>query len=117
MRKDLNKNYRDISDENKSKEQKKITISDIIIALFLGGFLYFGYYMLMTEYFEVNPFIWPYILISIYFVIATILFPYSNNKVSAWVENSKLIDFLFIPQISILIAYIFAPIIFVIEAF
>lgn len=87
MSEDLNKNYRDISDENKSKEQKKIDGSYIIIGLLLGGFLYFGYYMLMTEYFSVNPFIWPYILISVYFVISTILFPYANNKVSAWVEN------------------------------
>lgn len=117
MREDLNKNYRDINDENKRNEQNKIDISDIIIGLLLGGFLYFGYYMLMTEYFEVNPFIWPYILISVYFVIATLLFPYANNKVSAWVENSKVIDFLFIPQTSILIAYIFAPVIFIIELF
>lgn len=117
MRENLNKNYRDISDENKSNEQKKIGISDIVIGLLLGGFLYFGYYILMTEYFRVNPFIWPYMLISAYFVIATILFPYANNKVSAWVENSKVIDFLFIPQTSILIAYIFAPIIFIIGLF
>ena len=90
---------------------------DIILDLLIGGFLYFGYYIVMIEYFKANPFTWPYILISIYFVVATTLFPYANNRVSAWVENSKVIDLLFIPQTSILIAYIFAPIIFIIELF
>ena len=113
MRKDLNENFRDISDENKSREQKEIDMFDIVLGLLIGGFLYFAYYTVMTEYFKANPFRWPYILISIYFVVATILFPYANNRVSAWVENSKVIDLLFIPQTSILIAYIFAPIFFI----
>lgn len=114
MRESLDKDFRDINEENKSRNQNKINMFDIIIGLLIGGFLYFAYYMLMTEYFKVNPFIWPYILISMYFGIATIFFPYANNKVSTWVENSKIIDFLFISQTSVLIAYIFAPIIFII---
>lgn len=117
MKEDLNKNFRDISEQNKSNEQSKIDIFDIIIGLLIGSFLYFGYYMLMTGQFKTNPFTWPYILISIYFAIATILFPYANNKVSAWVENSKVIDFLFISQTSVLIVYVFAPVIFIIELF
>ena len=33
MKQDLNKNYRDISDENKSREDDKLTPFDIIIRL------------------------------------------------------------------------------------
>ncbi|OLS02462.1 hypothetical protein [Tissierella creatinophila] len=117
MKKNLNENIRDINKENKAKEQSKIDISDVIIGLLIGVFLYFGYYMLMTRQFEKDPFKWPYILISIYFALSTLLYAYAHNRVSAWVENSKFIDLLFIPQTSILIAYIFAPIIFIIELF
>lgn len=117
MRQDLNKNYRDISDENKSNEQREINISDVIMGLLIGAFLYFGYYILMTGELGKNPFEWPYIIVSIYFALSTIFYAHAHNRVSAWVENSKFIDLLFIPQTSILIAYIFAPIIFIIELF
>lgn len=119
MKKDLNENFRDINEEKKIEEQSKIEIGDIIIGLLMGGFLYFGYYILMTREFGKNPFEWPYILISIYFVIATIFFPYAQNRVSAWEENSDsvIIDILIIPQTIVLISYIFAPFIFIIELF
>lgn len=117
MKKDLNENFRDINEQSKIEAQKKIDVSDVIMGLLIGGFLYFGYYMVMTREFKINPFEWPYILISIYFILSTILYPYAHNRVSAWVENSKLIDLLFIPQTSILIAYIFAPFILIFGLF
>lgn len=117
MKKDLNKDIRDISKENKMNEQKKIDPFQIIMGLLIGAFLYFGYYMLMTEYFKKDPLKWPYIIISIYFVFATILFAYAHNKVSAWVENNDnaIIDLLIIPQTIVLISYIFGPIILIID--
>lgn len=119
MRNDLNDNFRDIYKENKIKEQKKIDSFQIIMGLILGAFFYFAYYVLMTEYFKIDPFKWPYILISIYFVLATILFAYANNRISAWVENNeiKAINFLLTSKTIVLIAYIFAPIIWIIELF
>lgn len=115
MRDRLNNDIRDISSENRARESKKITPFQIIMGLIIGGLLYFGYYILMTEQFDKDPFSWPYILISVYFVLATIFFAYALNRVSIWVENNKYIDLLFIPQTSVLIAYIFAPIIFIVE--
>ncbi|OLS03354.1 hypothetical protein [Tissierella creatinophila] len=82
MRKDLNKNFRDISKENKSREESKITSFDIIIGLLIGGFFYFAYYILMPDYFKLNPLKFPYMLVSIYFVVSTLLFPYVSKRVS-----------------------------------
>ncbi|MGO1469643.1 MAG: hypothetical protein ACTHW2_06450 [Tissierella sp.] len=115
----MNKDIRNISKEKKMNEQKKIDSFQIIMGLLIGAFLYFGYYMLMTEHFKRDPFKWPYILISIYFVLATISFAYAHNKVSAWVENNEntIIDLLIIPQTIVLISYIFGPVIFIRELF
>ena len=112
MRKDLNENFRDISDENKSREESKITFFDIIMGLLIGSFFYFGYYVLMTDYFKVDSFKFQYILISIYFIIATILFPYVNKRVSGWIEGNKVIKFLATSKIAMPFTYIFAPIVF-----
>lgn len=119
MRRDLEDNFRDIDQQNKINEQNKIDAFQIIMGLILGAFFYFGYYMLMTEYFKTNPFKWPYILISIYFALASTLFAYANNRLSAWVENSeiKTVNFLLTPKTIGLIAYIFAPVIWIIELF
>lgn len=117
MREDLSKNFRDISDEHKSIEENKLTIFDIIIGLFFGMFFYFGYYVLMTDYFKVNPFKFPYILISMYFAIATLLFPYVSNKVNIWIEGNKVISFFSTSKLAMPFAYVFAPIIFIIDLF
>lgn len=117
MRKDKSNKIRNIAEESKINNQKKVTSFDFIMGLLIGLLLYFGYYMLMREYFQINPFRWPYVLVNIYFILATILFPYSYNRVNAWAENNKIIYSLFIPQTSMLIAYIFAPIIGIIELF
>lgn len=117
MKQDLNKNYRDISDENKSREDDKLTPFDIIIRLIIGMFFYFGYYVLMTDYFNVEPFEFPHILISIYFAIATVLFPYVSKRVSIWIEGNKVISFLSTSKIAMPFAYVFAPIIFMIDLF
>lgn len=117
MKEDLKENYRDISKEEKSREESKITSFDIIIGLLIGGFFYFTYYILMTDYFKVNPFKFPYILISIYFVVATLLFPYVSKRVSAWIEGNKAIRFVSTSKIAMPFAYVFAPIIFIIDLF
>ena len=117
MRRDLNKDFRDIMEESKSIEDSGLTPSDIIIGLIIGMFFYFGYYVLMTDYFKVKPFKYPYILISIYFVVATVFFPYISKRVSLWVEENKVISFLSTSKISMPFAYVFAPIIFIIDLF
>ena len=117
MKKDSNKNIRDIKAEYKSIEQKKMTPFNIIMGLLIGSLLYFGYYILMTEYFKVDPIKFPYLLISIYLGIAVTLLPYANNKVSSWVEHRQFVDSFLISQVSIPFAYVFAPIIFIVEFF
>lgn len=117
MGKDLNENFRDISEENKKKEESKITSFDIVMGLLIGGFFYFAYYVLMTDYFEVEPFQFPYILISIYFVAATLLFPYVSKRVSVWIEGNKAIRLISTSKIAMPFAYVFAPVIFVIDLF
>lgn len=117
MGKDLNENFRDIIEENKKKEESKITSFDIVMGLIIGGFFYFGYYVLMTDYFKVKPFKFPYIIISIYFVIATILFPYVSKRVSVWIEGNKTIRFISTSKIAMPFAYVFAPVIFIIDLF
>ena len=117
MRKDLNENFRDISDENKSIEDNKLTPSYIIIMLLIGMFFYFGYYVLITDYFKLEAFQFPYILISIHFVIATVLFPYVSKRVSVWIEGNKVISFLSTSKLAMPFTYVFAPIIFIIDLF
>lgn len=114
MKKDSNKNLRA---EYKNMKQKKMTPFNIIIGLLIGSLLYFGYYILMTDYFKLEPFKFPYLLISIYLGLAVILLPYANNKVSSWVEHKQFVDSFLISQVSIPFAYIFAPIIFIVEFF
>lgn len=117
MKENFKKNVRDINKENKMINQKKIGPFQIIMGLLIGAFFYFGYYILMTDYFKVNILKFPYLLLSIYFAFATILFPYASNKVSMWIENSSTLDFLISPVISMPFAYIFAPIVSVIGLF
>ncbi|MGO1469603.1 MAG: hypothetical protein ACTHW2_06250 [Tissierella sp.] len=117
MSKDLKQDFRDINSENKGKEDSKITSFDIIMGLLIGSFFYFAYYILMKDYFKVNPFRFPYILISIYLAIATLLFPYFSKRVSLWTEGNKTIRFLSTSKIAMPFAYIFAPIIFLIDLF
>lgn len=117
MRKDLNENFRDINQENKSREDSKITSFDIVMGLLIGAFFYFAYYVLATDFFKVDPFKFPYILISVYFAVATILFPYVSKRVSIWIDGNKAMSFLSTSKIAMPLAYIFAPIIFVIDLF
>ena len=107
----------DINEEQKLKEQEKIDGFQIIMGLIIGAISYFGYYMLMTEFFEKDPFTWPYILISIYFVISVAFFPFAENRLSAWEANSEstIIKALTIPKTIMLMAFIFAPFIFIAE--
>lgn len=89
----------------------------IILHLLIGGFFYFTYYILMTDYFKVDPFKFPYLLISIYFILATILSPYASINASNWLENKPIVGFLATPTIVMPISYVFAPIIFIIGLF
>lgn len=101
----------------KDSSKKKMSPFFAILYLLLGGFFYFTYYILMTDYFKVNPFEIPYLFISIYFVFATILSPYASIKVSNWLENKPIVGFLATPTIVMPISYVFAPIIFIIGIF
>lgn len=117
MKTNNSNDLRDIAKENKVREQTKLDALDIVMGLLVGGFFYFAYYMLMTKYFKVEPFKMPYLLLSIYFVFATFLFPYVNNRMSAWIEENKVLEFLLISKISTPFSYVFAPIIYIIDWF
>ena len=87
----------------------------IILYLVIGSFFYFSYYILMTDYLKVNPFSLPYLVLSVYFVFAIILFPYSGHKASLWLESKPVMGFLATSVISMPISYIFSPIIFIVS--
>lgn len=106
MKNDLNKNRMGL-------KKRKMSPFIIILCLLVGAFFYFGYYVVMTDYFKVNPLSFPYLILSIYFVFATIFFPYSGNKVSVWLENSPTFDLFVVPVMSMPFAYIIAPFVFI----
>ena len=96
---------------------EKMSLFFIILSLLIGAFFYFTYYILMKDYFEVNPFDFPYLIVSIYFAIAIILFPYAGNKVSVWLENKTTLDLFVTSKMSMPFAYIIAPFIFLFSFF
>lgn len=106
MKNNLNKNRNSL---NKGKMSSFI----ILLYLLIGVVFYFGYYVLMTDYFKVSPFDFPYLILSIYFLFATILFPYSGNKVSIWLENRTTLDLFVTSKMSMPFAYIISPFIFI----
>lgn len=95
----------------------KVSSIFTILHLGIGSFFYFGYYFLMKDYFGVEPFKYPYLLISIYFIFATVLSPYAVVKASNWLENKSVINFLATPTIVVPISYIFAPVISILSFF
>ena len=98
----------------KESNKKRMSSFFIILYLAIGSFFYFTYYILMTDYFKVNPFSFPYLILSVYFVFAIISFPYSGNKVSSWLEKKSVVGFFATPIISMPISYVLSPIIFII---
>ncbi|MGO1470178.1 MAG: hypothetical protein ACTHW2_09175 [Tissierella sp.] len=82
-----------------------------ILYILVGIFFFFAYYYLMNSYIKVDPTSIPWIIVTIYMLIAIVLFPYSGDKVSVWLLDHPVIDFLVIPVMSMPFAYIFAPII------
>lgn len=87
------------------------------MGLLIRVFFYFAYYVLMTDYFKVEPLQFPYMIISIYFVITTILFPYVNKRVSIWIEGNKVTSLVAISKISMPFIYVFTSIFFIIDSF
>lgn len=106
MKNNFNKNRNSL---NKGKMSSFI----ILLYLLIGAVFYFGYYVLMTDYFKVSPLDFPYLILSTYFVFATILFPYSGNKVSQYLENKTTLDLFVTSKMSMPFAYIVAPFIFI----
>lgn len=100
-----------------STKENKMSYFIIFLYLLVGSFFYFAYYILMTDYFKVNPFDFPYLILSFYFIFAVVLFPYSGNKVSSWLENKGNINSFITSKISMPIAYIIAPLIFIFQLF
>ena len=104
--------YEDLNKNRMDPREEKIGPMFILLYLLVGAFFYFSYYVLMTDFFKVNPFAFPYLILSIYFVFATILFPYSGNKVSLWLLDHPNIDLFVIPVMSMPLAYIIGPLVF-----
>ena len=90
--------------------KKKFDFYDFLVFIFgLVGFG--GYYLLMTEYFKVDPFKGLAIIPTIYFGISvfTMVFVYD-------IVNEKIGDnFFIIPQTVHLVSYVFGPIILIYE--
>lgn len=102
-----------LNENRNSLNKGKMSFFIILLYLLIGAVFYFGYYVLMTDYFKVSPFDFPYLILSIYFVFAIMLFPYSGNKVSQYLENKTTLDLFVTSKMSMPFAYIVAPFIFI----
>ena len=87
---------------------KKHSLTEILLYLITGLLPLVGYYLLMNEYFKINPFEGYYLIITIYLIICYLLYPVAGIKLSEHIVN-KVSDRLLMPQSKMLIAFIFAP--------
>jgi hypothetical protein len=96
---------------------KKRNLLDIVLYFIVGFVFLIGYYLLMTEYFKINPFKGYYIIITSYILICSILFPFTGQLVSEIFDKNRFLDEFTIPQFQLTIAYIFAPFILLLSLF
>ncbi|MCR8969064.1 hypothetical protein [Facklamia sp. 7083-14-GEN3] len=82
-----------------------------LLRMFISLFFFLAYYLLMDQYFQLDFLQLPYLILTLYFVIAAITFSLSEEKISQSI-NSKLASWLSPPSNILLpIIYIFSPII------
>lgn len=93
-------------------KKDKLSLLSAIFYLAFGCLIYFGYYVLIQSLANTNPFEMPYLVLSVYFAICTLLFPISAHKLSIMKTNAERhniwVSLAIIPQTLNLIAYIFA---------
>lgn len=59
---------------------KKFDFFDLL-AILIGGFLFAAYYLLMSEFFKLDPFKGVFLILTIYFIISIFTMPYAYGKV------------------------------------
>ncbi|MDD7463934.1 MAG: hypothetical protein SOW41_02565 [Anaerococcus sp.] len=91
---------------------KKQSFIERLTYYLVGIFQFIVYYLLMTEFFKVNPFKGYFIILTIYLLISLILFPMAGKRLSEAIEN-KAVDRIFMNKSKMLVAYIFAPFILI----
>ena len=87
---------------------KKHSLTEILLYLITGLLPLIGYYLLMNEYFKINPFEGYYLIITIYLIICYLLYPIAGMKLSEATSNKKSAR-LISAKTQLLFAFIFAP--------
>ena len=87
---------------------KKHSLTEILLYLITGLLPLVGYYLLMNEYFKINPFEGYYLIITIYLIICYLLYPIAGMELSKATSDKKLAQFI-TPKTQLLFAFIFAP--------
>ncbi|MDO5734811.1 MAG: hypothetical protein Q4P08_06770 [Eubacteriales bacterium] len=94
---------------------KKRSLSFYLLTVVIGGFFLFAYWYLMTEYFARDIFSFPWLILTLYFVLCLLAFSYAEKRVSAFISEQKALDIFATARLSLIFAFIFAPFVFIIS--
>lgn len=88
----------------------KQSLLEKFIYYIVGIIFFISYYLLMTEFFKINPFQGSTIIITIYFLLAILTFPKAGNLLSDKIE-----DYMIAANVVMPVAYIAGPIMLLIN--
>lgn len=83
---------------------KRQSVLEILTYFVVGILFFFGYYLLMTEVFDIYPFSGFALIPTIYFVVAIFAFPNAGDIIS-----NKTKDYILPSQLIMPFAYIISP--------
>lgn len=104
------KNNEDIKEKFDIKKEGKNFFFWLVYAFIGFVFFAFYYFFIMPEIFRVNPIDMPYLLLTIYMIIALISFPQAYDYIGEKLEN---LDYNLFSKVVLPIVYVISPFIVV----
>ncbi|WP_166626196.1 hypothetical protein [Jeotgalicoccus sp. S0W5] len=80
-----------------------------LLILFIDVFFFLFYITIMAEFVEVDYIAFPYIILTIYFIVATFTHPFIGLETEDKFSHTKIPN----SKYTLIFAYIFAPIVYI----
>lgn len=80
-----------------------------LLILFIDVFFFLFYITIMAEFIEVDYMAFPYVILTIYFIVATLTHPLIGLEIEDKFSHTKIPN----SRFTLIFSYIFAPIIYI----